>query len=144
MVRREQSTNRSPNDDESPHVIQLKQGEKSLDLPALEPSDGLRYAYQCAQLISQLIDRGDLKPTRQDADRWMGQHPDNRTKFDAAKRLLMGYEISEYVQAYQARYIQEIDERPEGRAAHVIVKDHLGRGWTVSGLDPVLIMALSK
>ena len=125
-------------------MITLSHGEKKLELPALEPSESFLYAYQCCELIVNLINRGDLQPTKESAQAWMKQHPDNVVKFNAAQKFMNGYPIQEYKKAFQDAYIEGLNETPEGRASVVIVKEHVGRGWVLDGLHPDLIVALAK
>jgi len=122
----------------------LTRGEKSLELPALEPSDALLFSKHSVDVIYKLIQSGELPQTGEGARQWVSSDPQNKLMFEAAKKLLGEYSFADADKAFQDAYLNDLVKTPEGKASLLLAKANVQTGWVLRNLDPMLILALAK
>lgn len=111
--------------------------DKPLELPALEPSEGLLYEYYSAQAIYHFIKDGLLEYSAQSLKTWADTSLTNKRMFEATKRLLgKTHQLSEYKECFKEKYLKELDT-PAGKASLLIVKANNAK---ITGLEDIIFV----
>lgn len=116
---------------------------ESYDLTALDPPEGLSYAYLAGCEIRDAINHGELEYTLPGIKEWTKGSRDRQTKVDAVTTLVRGKRLTDLEQCFIDHYMKYIDSSPAAKASRIVLQEELKQGATIETMFPILLPVLT-